>query len=214
MNCQPSVIKVIFTSLLATAFALPAQAEEPPTQAEEDKKVFRKFHPDGVVEFSDQPTKGSEELKMEELPTYKFAPAVPTPKLTPRPKQKIKPKPGSVGPYTSLTINSPGRNETIRANNGDIEVKFTLVPGLQFYQGHKIEYLLDGKSVLKTDRPQILKNTDRGTHTLVIQVIDKNNKVLIHSDSVSFHVLRFFKPRSKAAPPAPKAPEFDDEYDS
>lgn len=209
-----ALIQGLFSICLLSA-GLIASAEEPPAQTEEDQKVYRKFHPDGVVEFSDQPSKDSEELKIEELPTYKFTPAVPAaPKLTPRPKQQT--KPGLASPYTSLTINSPGRNETIRANSGDIDVKLTLVPGLQYYQGHQFEYLLDGKSVLKADRAQTLKNISRGTHSLVVQVIDKNNKVLIHSGSVSFHVMRFFKPKpsSKKTSPPPTKPDFDAEYET
>lgn len=186
-------------SICVLSVSLTSHAEEPATQTEEDQKVYRKFHPDGVVEFSDQPTRGSEELKMEELPTYKFTPTVPAPKPTSRPKQLTKPeprsKPGLTSPYRSLTISSPSSGETIRANSGDIDVKFTLVPGLQFYKGHKFEYLLDGESILITDRPQTLKNLDRGGHTLLIQVIDQNDKLLIKSDSVSFHIKRFFKPK-------------------
>ena len=218
--------KILFQALtIACLFAgIPSlYADSPSEQAEEDKKVYRKFHPDGVVEFTDQPSRGSEELKMEELPTYKFGPTVTSPKsgpaaqdITPRPTVKLKPKamPAPDVPYTSLSINSPVRNETIRANSGDIDVKFTLQPGLQFYKGHKIEYLLDGKSVLKTEQPQILKNVERGGHSLVIQVVDKNNKVLIHSDSVTFNVKRYFKPRSQTPPAQPKAPDFDAGYDT
>lgn len=199
-----------FTSVCLLSASLTISAAEPTPQAEEDKKVFRKFHTDGVVEFTDQPSKGSEELKMEELPTYKFGPAIPSPKLTPRPKQaKSNTTPEQIGPYTSLAINSPAQGETLRSNSGKVDVKFTLVPGLQFYQGHQIEYLLDGKSILKSEQLQPLKNISRGDHTLVIQVIDKNNKLLIRSNSVSFHVKRFFKSRNKATPPEPKAPDFD-----
>ena len=151
---------------------------------------------DLVVEFSDQPSGNSEELKMEELPTYKFGQtATPAPKSS-RGQKQPRPVTGPINPYSSLTINSPGSNETIRANNGNIEVKFNLVPKLLTSQGHKFEYVIDGKSILKTEQAQTLKNLDRGSHSLVIQVIDKNNKVLIHSDSVSFHLKRFFKSSS------------------
>ncbi len=181
---------IFFGSLLSLVTA--SGAEETATKADADQKVYRKFHTDGVVEFTDQPSKGSEELQVETLPTYPFAPAVSTPKATPRLKQ-IKLKPGENVPYSSLNINYPNHDESIRANNGELEAKFTLTPSLQAHQGHQYEYLLDGKSVLKSNKPQTLKNIDRGSHTLVIQVIDQNNKVLIHSGSVTFHLKRFFK---------------------
>lgn len=203
----------VFISVCVLSVSLTSHAEEPDTQTEEDQKVYRKFHPDGVVEFSDQPSRGSEELEVEELPTYKFTPAVPAAKPAPRPKQQTRPKPGLASPYRSLTINSPSHGETLRANSGDIDVKFTLVPGLQFYKGHKFEYLLDGESILKTDRPQTLKNLDRGGHSLLIQVIDQNDKLLIKSGPVSFHIKRFFKPKpsSKKTPLSPTEPDFNTE---
>lgn len=185
-------IAVIFVSgLLATPLAC---AEDPPAETGENNKVYRKFHPDGVVEFSDQPLTGSEELKVEELPTYKFA--TPAPERSTPQKPETAPDTVAASPYTSLSITQPARNEAIRANDGNIEVRFTLAPELKHHLGHKIEYILDGKPILRSDRQVTLKNIDRGTHTLVVQIIDNNNKVLIHSDSVTFHVKRFFKPRS------------------
>ena len=218
---------IIFLTLGSLFGGFSIYAEDPPEQADDEKKVYRKFHPDGVVEFSDKPLKGAEELKMEELPTYKFdtGTSAPQAKTQPVTKQKAIPtssprlrtekiKPSGYT-YNSLSIISPARNETIRANDGNINVNFTLSPELQHFRGHQIEYLLDGKSILKTTTPQGLKNVDRGTHSLVIQVVDKNNKVLINSDSVTFHVLRFFKPRSKATPPLPKKEsDFDTEYET
>jgi len=193
---------LILTGLLLSGANL--HAEDAVVQTEEDKKVFRKFHPDGVVEFTDQPSKDSEELKVEELPTYKFAPVPGTTpsKATPATRPTSAPtKNGTnapavpASPYTALNITSPARNENIRANDGNVLIKLNLTPALQAHLGHQFEYLLDGKSVLKSARPDMLNNLDRGTHTLVVQVIDKNNRVLIHSDSVSFHLQRFFKPR-------------------
>ena len=217
------VNKVLFQGLFSIcllAAGLNVSAEELNAQTEEDQKVYRKFHPDGVVEFSDQPSKGSEQLEVEELPTYKFspaAPAAPAAKLTPQSKQQTSTKPApTTNPYKSLTINSPTSGESIRANNGDIDVKFSLAPGLQFYKGHKFEYLLDGKSILKTDRPQTLRNIDRGTHTVLIKVLDQNDRPLIQSNSVSFEVKRFIKPKPSTSntSPSPDEPDFDAEYET
>ncbi len=192
---KPSFIPtLIFASLLIPLIT--ATAADPAPQADEDKKVFRKFHPDGVVEFSDQPTRGSEELKMEALPTYKFAappPAASTPVPRSEPQVKIKPVVASSSPYTALSITSPARNEAVRSNNGDINVSFSLTPALQAGLGHQVEYLVDGKSVLKAAGPASLKNTERGSHTLLVRVVDQSNKVLISADPITFYLLRQFK---------------------
>ena len=219
---------LITTALLTSLFIPPCYGEDlsqPDNNGAEPGKVYRKYHPDGVVEFTDQPSRGSEELKIEELPTYKFAPATPTapaqttvpntPQVAPRAKQSPAAEKTLGKIYTSLQITKPERNETIRSNSGDVEVAVILSPGLQFIHGHKLEYLLDGKSILKTEQATSLKNLDRGTHTLVIQVIDKNNKVLIHSNSVTFHLKRFFKAKpSSQRPTRPDPNNFDAEYDT
>lgn len=207
----------LLCGLLLVSTAL--RAEAPPPQTEDEKKVYRKYHPDGVVEFTDQPSRGSEELQIEELPTYKFTPATPpaeiTPSLKPRAKQQAEPEQDIARIYKKLTITRPSRGETIRSNSGDLDVSFDLSPALQYYRGDRLEYLLNGKSILKTEQPQTLKNLDRGTHTLVIRVIDKDNKVLIHSDSVTFHLKRYFKPKpSSQNPTPPDDNNFDAEYDT
>lgn len=194
---------------IATITVSVIYAENDAEQAEESGKVYRKYHPDGVVEFSDKPLRGGDELKVEEVPTYRFgADGKPATTTTAKPTSPTSPaqtaQPASTTPklrttklqpgaYSSLTITSPTRDQTIRANDGNITVSFNLVPELQRFKGHQLVYLLDGKVFLKTAQPQTLKNLDRGTHTLVLQVVDKNNKLLIHSDSVSFHIKRFFK---------------------
>lgn len=213
MPAKSLIPYLLAAGLLPVGLAVCADNSEAPS--EEDSKVFRKLHPDGVVEFSDQPTRGSEELKVEELPTYKFSTPARSGSNIPPPARPTPAKPAqAASPYTSLAITRPSHDETIRSNNGDIDVKFSLQPTLQYYQGHKIEYLLDGRSVLKSERPQILKNVSRGTHSLVIQVIDKNNNILINSNSVSFHIKRYFKPSSKAKPAVPVLPAAEMESES
>ena len=200
-------------------------AEEAPGQTEEDKKVYRKFHPDGVVEFSDKPLKGGEEIKVDEAPAYRFVSPSLDAQKKPVPVQKQNTAPTTTPTlrtkkltpathYSVLSITSPKRDETIRANDGSINVSFTLSPDLQLHNGHKLIDLLDGRIALKTTHAQALKNVERGTHTLVLQVVDKSNKVLIHSDSVSFHVKRFFKPRSQKKPAPREESVFENEFES
>ena len=198
------VTLVALSSLFAGLYVF---AETPEQPKEEDKgKVYRRYHPDGVVEFSDKPLKGGDELKVEEVPTYRFnlnntpkdtgtaktPAAATTPQASGQPKLRVEKR--QPGPYSKLAITSPARDQSIRANDGTVNVSFTLEPGLQ--AGHQLVYLLDGKPALKTSQAKPLTNLTRGTHTLVLQVVDKSNHVLIYSDSVSFHVKRYFKPRS------------------
>lgn len=197
----------------------PVWAEETGDDAEEKGKVYRKYHADGVVEFSDKPLKGGDELKVEEVPTYRFA----TPKKSPSTPKAVAPSPAKAPPlrtkklkpaseYTALVITSPSRDQTIRANDGNINVSYSLSPELQHFKGHKLVYILDGR-VLKQTGPG-LKNLSRGTHTLVLQVVDKSNKILIHSDSVSFHIKRYFKPRSQKQTPTPQESPSGDEFET
>ncbi|MDH5444405.1 MAG: hypothetical protein OEY52_02545 [Gammaproteobacteria bacterium] len=192
MNRAQKIYCLFLTITLGNLPAYAAELENPPE--EESGKVYRKYHSDGVVEFTDKPIRGGRELKVEEVPTYKFTSpktvASPTPSSGPGTKLKTK-KLSPTGQYSSLTITSPTRGQTIRANDGNVNVSFNLTPGLK--PGHQLVYLLNGTQAMRSSQAQPLINISRGTHTLVLQVVDANNQVLINSDSVSFNVKRFFK---------------------
>ncbi|MDH5407985.1 MAG: hypothetical protein OEY00_05190 [Gammaproteobacteria bacterium] len=175
-------------------------AEDKPADEIDEKKVYRSYTADGVVEFTDNPKQGGEEIQLEVLPVYKQAP-LPTATLKSSPRKEIKKlKTVKASYYTSLKIISPEANSAIRNNAGNVTVKVQLSPALRKDTKHQIEYLLNGKVVKKGGLTVTLSNVDRGAHLLQVRVVDAKGKVLISSCTVSFNLKRYFKPKAQKSP--------------
>jgi hypothetical protein len=162
---------ILFTLLFTlSSMALPAMAE-----------MYRWVDEKGNVHYSDKAP--SDEAEQYEPPPILVVPAGPSGKLKPLEKEKdIK--------YESLSITSPA-NDTVftpdKAN--DIEVAIAVTPRID--AEHNIALYVDGQlhTVART-LVFILNGLPRGTHTVSASVMDKDNKKLISSNSVSFHVRR------------------------
>ena len=109
--------------------------------------------------------------------------------------------------YDNIAIVSPGNDETLRANNGDIVLRAALAPPLR--PGHALRFYLGNEPVGTVSSVELaLANVDRGTHDLRVDVLDENREVLESSTSSTFHLQRTSalaptrKPRS--TPPALK----------
>lgn len=109
--------------------------------------------------------------------------------------------------YKKIAIVSPGNDETLRANNGNIVLQASIDPPLR--PGHKLRFYLGGISVGTVSSDQlVLANVNRGTHHLRVDVLDENREVLDRSESSIFHLRRSsaLSParKPKASPPALK----------
>ena len=163
---------VILSSLLAVA----------------EDTVYRSTDKNGNAVFTDQATENAQEIEIKETATY--TETVPT--YTPTSKTKNVYK--SIG-YTSLSILQPASEEATRSNSGNLTVSYSLQPALE--SKHSTELLIDGSPVQSSGSSGSfsLTNIDRGTHTLMVQVIDDSGSVLITSDSVMITMLRYAQVR-------------------
>ena len=163
---------VILSSLLAVA----------------EDTVYRSTDKNGNAVFTDQATENAQEIEIKETATY--TETVPT--YTPTSKTKNVYK--SIG-YTSLSILQPASEEAIRSNSGNLTVSYSLQPALE--SKHSTELLIDGSPVQSSGSGGSfsLTNIDRGTHTLMVQVIDDSGSVLITSDSIMITMLRYAQVR-------------------
>ena len=159
---------VILSSLLAVA----------------EDTVYRSTDKNGNAVFTDQATENAQEIEIKETATY--TETVPTYKPTSKKKNENK----SMG-YTSLSILQPASEEAIRSNSGNLTVSYSLQPALE--SKHSTELLIDGSPVQSSGSGGSfsLTNIDRGTHTLIVQVIDDSGSVLITSDSIMITMLRY-----------------------
>lgn len=94
--------------------------------------------------------------------------------------------------YSTFKLEQPKNNATLRINDGNVTVSLSLTPDLDTKAGDTISILVDGRVVTKgstTLTTQVL-NIDRGEHTISAAIKDKNNKTIISSNTVIFHMKR------------------------
>lgn len=98
--------------------------------------------------------------------------------------------------YQTLTVTTPGDEDAIRDNAGNLILSLVIEPGLQ--PGHTIALVMDGEvhsNVMGTGT-LTLENVDRGTHRFHLQVMRTTDKVQLQTGpSTSVSVLRRALPR-------------------
>jgi len=164
--------------------------------------VYRSVDENGHVVYSDKPSEGAVKIEVKDAQTIKLPSAGPF-KYQPPPK-KAPPR------YSSVAISSPGNDESIRQNTGDVTVQISVSPGLR--PGDVISLLMDGKEVASGPASSVtMKNVDRGSHTLQSRVLGSDGRTWASSETVTFHLLRHsvLKPKPPPGPlnppkPAPK----------
>ncbi len=181
------------------------------------QKVYKVIQPDGTVEFTDAPPPDAPAQQIEIPPLNTVRPLAPP--LASATEKAAAPK----RYYDRLTIDEPESGQTVRDNQGNVEVVLTLDPQINTDEGHKIQILYDGQEHgdPSSSLEQTLKGVARGGHTVGAQVVDKRGRVLIRSQPVSFHLMiasPLFHPpdappggvqqapRAPMAPRAPRAP--------
>ncbi len=160
--------------------------------AQAQSKIYKTVDAQGNVVYSDiAPTQkeGEAELQIEELNTYRTPviepETLPTVKLQPEapPEEAFK-------PYTELALASPGEDQAVRANNGNISLLARVSPALQ--GDHALRFYLDGAPVATVNGIQAaLTAVDRGTHSARVAIVDGSGATIKESAPVTFHLLRF-----------------------
>ena len=80
-------------------------------------------------------------------------------------------------------------DEAIRSNEGKITALARVTPELA--SNHRFRWNMDGVAVKDVNSPELrLNNLDRGTHTLQAEIIDADGKIVISSETITFHMMR------------------------
>lgn len=148
--------------------------------------VYRWVDSDGVVHFSDTPRPGAERITIQ----------VPQPQSSGAADQQG-PDQGSADDdgtddfagYDSLTIQSPGQDETLWNIEGQLNVSAAVQPDLQ--PDHTLQVYLDGQALPPADpgaTSLTVSEVYRGQHSLRAVILDSAGAVLAESPSVSFYV--------------------------
>lgn len=158
--------------------------------------VYKWTDANGTVHFTDTPREGAEEVHV--APPQTYTPA-PLPPITPRPEAPPLPI-----DYTRFELTAPAEETTLRDNTGDITVTFAMDPALKVGRGHKLVVLLDGQAQPPVKaNTVILKNVDRGSHSIQGQIVDSRGEVLMASQSITVHLFRQSIMAPNRARPAP-----------
>ncbi|MCG7496760.1 DUF4124 domain-containing protein [Vibrio sp. Of7-15] len=154
-------------------------------------KIYTWLDADNVRHFSDSPPAEhipKDELTMPELPS--MTPVAPPAHNASANVMNNDARPASVplAPQ-KVTFTNITNQQTIRSNQGNITIKAELARKAQI--GEQLQLLLNNSpyNAPQTQTQWQLKNIDRGTHTLQIQVVN-SGKVIALSDPMTVHLHR------------------------
>ncbi len=93
--------------------------------------------------------------------------------------------------YQSVQIVSPGPEETVHDNNGDVGVTVTMAPQLRAGTGDHLVLLLDDKVAAAGPVAVFqLNGIDRGSHKLQVRIEAASGAILATSPPVTFYMWR------------------------
>lgn len=133
--------------------------------------------------FTDQPRDGAPTLRLKPTNRMPAAPAPPPAVEKPAPRAR---KPG----YRWLRILEPEPDVTLHDTEDALTVTAASEPGL--YPGHRYRLLLDGAATGPGGGQPVfsLNDLERGTHQLVVEILDADGHPLERSAEQAVHVQR------------------------
>ncbi|POF40035.1 penicillin-binding protein [Pseudomonas laurylsulfativorans] len=161
--------------MIAGLIALPASAE-----------VFMYVDAQGNRGFTDQPKSGNaKRVALTKSNQMSARPITAAPLIA-----ATTPEEQPVFHYDLLRILVPEPDATIRNNAGEVIVSATNEPGLQ--PGHRYRLLLDGQPTAEPGLSPVfpLSNIDRGSHTLSVEILDEQGRIVERTASQPFHMQR------------------------
>jgi hypothetical protein len=135
---------------------------------------------DGVVHYSDVPVAGAEPVNLSEF-SKKTGASLANGRTT-----GARNEPEEELAYDSITIASPGAEQTLWNIEGLLNVSVAVSPELQ--QGHRIRVYFDGDTRDVSGTSFQLLEVHRGTHSLQAEVVDQTGRVIIRSQTSRFYV--------------------------
>jgi hypothetical protein len=166
--------------------------------AAQPQEIYRWVDKDGIVHYSDQPgAPNAERVEIANSNEYEATPADSGSAGTYS-------QPQAPTPYVSLTITQPAADQVFFGADANITAAAEL--GGELRSDNTLVFFLDGNRLSAEGEGSVqLPSLDRGTHFLRAAVLDQNDKPLITSEQVTFHV-RMPSINSPQSPQAPKPP--------
>lgn len=145
-------------------------------------QAYKWVDEDGVTHYSDRPVEGAELVELSEYTRktgVRFYRET-TPAAADDAADEAPPR------YESLSIASPGSEETLWNIEGVLNVSLALNPGLQ--NGHRVRVYFDGQPRFVSGARFQIEEVWRGVHNIQAEVIDQTGKLMIRSETNRFYV--------------------------
>lgn len=172
---------------LPQALALTLALSTGTTVADE---IYRHVDDNGNVTYSDEPmTDDSKAMELDPLPEVSLPDASQREERSRR--DETASDSGNAEPqgYQAIEITQPEHDSAFWRGGGRVVVRFQSQPSLR--AGHRYALEVDGERIQKSRRNTFsLKNVNRGTHELVVHVVDGNGETVSSSDVTRFTLHR------------------------
>jgi hypothetical protein len=147
-------------------------------------QAYRWVDDQGVTHYSDRPEAGAEKVELSEYSRNTGARLY----RGVAPSQAADEQAASDEPfsYKSLTITSPGAEETLWNIEGVLNVTLALDPGLQ--SGHQVRVYHNGQPQIARGTSFQLEEVYRGVHNIQVEIIDATGRLMIRSQTNRFYV--------------------------
>ena len=154
------------------------------------QQIYKTVDRDGNVVFTDVPPAPSQQAETVNVapPNTFTAPAVES-------STDSAEESGDATYYRYLEITSPGDEESIRDNAGNVTITAAIEPRLR--RSHRMVLVMDeNQTEMTAEGGEFeLSNVDRGTHSVSVRVLDRAGVVQAESEPRTFHLLRYRLPR-------------------
>lgn len=147
-------------------------------------QIYKWTDAQGNVHFSDKPHQGAEQIELPEVQTF-------SPPARPQTQDDSQQQAEDESDLEQeIIITQPENQATIRNNQGLVTVSVEVKPALQ--AGEQLQMIFDGQ---KLGAPQtmpnfIINNVYRGSHTIAIERLDADGKVVMTSKSITIFMHR------------------------
>jgi len=147
-------------------------------------QAYRWVDANGVTHYSDRPQPGAVRIELPKSPGRRTIVTRPAAGDSAQPTQAVPAEPELA--YQSLSVATPGAEETLWNIGGTLSVSLNLEPGLQ--PGHRVRAYFDGKPQLVSGTSFEIAEVYRGVHNLQVEVIDQAGQLQIRSQTNRFYV--------------------------
>ncbi|NNE37783.1 MAG: DUF4124 domain-containing protein [Gammaproteobacteria bacterium] len=139
--------------------------------------VYMTVDENGNPTFTDQPVEGSKKIEVKEVITIPALKNVPPPRTTSQPQVR----------YRQIAITNPKQDETYFRSEGDLVISVMSSPRLRV--GDRYVYRLDGEEIyIGRATSQSISELDRGTHTVQIAILGRDDMEIIASETITFYM--------------------------